>query len=589
MLDFIHLLIERHRTVLSHIPEESALAHLLRKNIISLALSEAFLQKGRLTEKAPGHPLQIAVIGPTQAGKSTVVNLLLQDNLAAVSPLAGFTVHPQGFSLGVQEHALDWLFDYFKDYQRCPQDELPRDRYGFYALTAVESPRRHPLPACVVWDTPDFDSIDAQGYRNSVLRTAALADMLLVVLSKDKYADQSVWEMLSLLEPLGQPTVICLNKITEKARPIILKSLQEKWQNNRRDQPFALTTLTYHAELSSIAALQDEQGPLLESLKRAARKTKRRQHQRQTKELLRLHWPSWTAPVIAEHNALHEWNGLIDRLIKEGLEVYRQDYLDHPQHYETFQRALAELLTLLEIPGVAIPLMRARQVLTWPIRQVMGLGRLAGTSNGRSSKSHEVMLLIQIMEHLFIQLSETVLLKYEEDQDQQSWWKDIGGLLRSEKEILSSRFKTAVRAYHQDFRPQIQQAAQRLYHRLEEMPGTLNSLRATRVTTDAVAVALTLKTGGIGLHDFILTPAILSLTSMMTEGALGHYMNKVAADLKQRQFNTVQQQLFHDVVQASLRELPENLDTSDKFDIPLETLKAAESQLEDKRYGLQTL
>ncbi len=38
-------------------------------------------------------------MGPTQVGKSTVVNLLLGKRVAEVSPLAGYTIHPQGFAI----------------------------------------------------------------------------------------------------------------------------------------------------------------------------------------------------------------------------------------------------------------------------------------------------------------------------------------------------------------------------------------------------------------------------------------------------------------------------------------------------------
>ncbi|MGI2326232.1 GTP-binding protein, partial [Methylococcus sp. S1B] len=57
------------------------------------------------------------------------------------------------------------------------------------------------------------------------------------------------------------------------------------------------------------------------------------------------------------------------RAIGSARRLYRRDYLDHPPHYETFQRALAELLTLLESPGVARVLTQMRRIMTWPVRQ----------------------------------------------------------------------------------------------------------------------------------------------------------------------------------------------------------------------------
>ena len=66
---------------------------------------------------------------------------------------------------------------------------------------------------------------------------------------------------------------------------------------------------------------------------------------------------------------------LVEQMIKQALDNYQRDFLNHPHHYETFQVAMAELLTLLEIPGLAKVLAGTRQVLTWPVRQLMKLGR----------------------------------------------------------------------------------------------------------------------------------------------------------------------------------------------------------------------
>ena len=86
------------------------------------------------------------------------------------------------------------------------------------------------------WDTPDFDSIDSVDYREGVVRTIALADIVVMVVSKEKYADQSVWEMMSTIEPFHQPTLICVNKLVEGTAELITNSLQEKWQDSRKDE-----------------------------------------------------------------------------------------------------------------------------------------------------------------------------------------------------------------------------------------------------------------------------------------------------------------------------------------------------------------
>ncbi|MEN8260641.1 MAG: GTPase [Pseudomonadota bacterium] len=587
MLDFILLLKSRYRSVLTHIGDDAPQTSGFRESLNSLTLAEAFLKKGRINRQRPDHPIQIAVIGPTQAGKSSVVNLLLQGDFAGVSPLAGYTAHPHGFCLNIDVAQCDWLNDYFDTYERRTQTELPRDRHDCYAL-ATAGNGDVSLPASIIWDTPDFDSIDAEGYRDSVLRTAALADVLLLVISRDKYADQSVWDMMALLEPLNQPTVVLLNKVTDESRDLVVESLRQKWRDARSDKPPALTTFSYRREGAMAEFFRGELAGLYKQLKNAAGKNSRRKQARFEQALLKTHWGAWIAPLAAEHNALDQWSKLVEIHVEDALAVYRRDYLNHPQHYETFQRAIAELLTLLEIPGLAAVLVQARKIITWPMRQIFGIGKSSG-GRGLADTSSEVNILIQVAEHLMIQLSEAVLDKCDEAPEQEQWWKEVGGQLRVEKRQLAEAFQEAARQYHADFQPEIEETARRLYEKLQEQPAALNSLRATRVTTDAAAVALALKTGGIGLHDLIITPAMLSLTSLLAEGALGGYMSRVEAELKQRQFGRVEQRLFHGVLENVLRRLPEKIKGADKFNIPLESVKAAEAALKETRHGLRLL
>ena len=203
------------------------------------------------------------------------------------------------------------------------------------------------------------------------------------------------------------------------------------------------------------------------------------------------------------------------------------------------------------------------------------------------SSSQETTILLQIFEHFCIQISEAILTKIDEQPEQERWWKEIGVCFRNEKSVLGSTFNDAVENYFIAFQPEIEIHPKRLYNKLLDQPALLNSLRLTRVTTDAAAVAVALKTGGIGVHDLILTPAMLSLTSLLTESALGSHMKKVSADLKKRQYDTVKNQLFDNIIKTSLIKLPLKMNQSDKFNIELEALKSVEKELTNPRYGLR--
>jgi hypothetical protein len=576
MLSFLRLLKQRYEGVLG-LPgllgdEDDPRRWALRRNLQSLVFAEAFLEKGELNRASPDHPLQIAVLGPTQAGKSSVVNWLLGKNLAGVSPLAGFTVHPQGFAVATEAGSLEWLDGYWRQYRRYRRADLPPDRYDGYALeeTAAD-PRRSSLAGAVLWDTPDFDSVDAQDYRQAVLRVAALADVAVLVLSKDKYADLSVWELMRLLEPLGQPTLVCLNKIEPASCSALAESLRDKWRASRQDPPPDIVALPYLEEADGLAGLEAERAALLAGLELARRAARRNRHEAQARKLVEAHWQDWVAPVQAEHRQQAEWRELVEGAVGDSVKLYRRDFLDHPHHYETFQRALAELLTLLEIPGLGGALVAARQAVTWPLRQLVKLGRR------RRPETHggaEAAILGHALQHAFIRIGENLLLRRDESAAEQAWWREISALFRDDRPVLTHRFEQAAAGYLRAFQPEIDQAARRLYEHLRAHPAVLNGLRATRVTTDAAALAVALHTGGIGVQDFVIAPAMLSLTSLLAESALGRYMDKAAEELKRKQLAAVER-LFRDAVQAHLVRLPGRLDAARRFDIPPELLEAA--------------
>ncbi|MGZ8213332.1 MAG: GTPase domain-containing protein [Methylosarcina sp.] len=579
MLEFIQLLNQRYRTVLQQPSSESVKA-VYQQRVDQLVLAEAFMRKGRFIDNASALPLQIAVVGPTQSGKSTLVNVLLQAELAGVSPLAGYTVHPQGFCHKISLAQCSGLQRYFGRFQQLQPSQLSKERYDCYSLTETHAVSEF-LPPCVLWDTPDFDSIDSSTYREGVIRTVALADVVILVVSKEKYADQSVWDMMSALEPLHQPLLICLNKLGEGSESLIIHSLKEKWQLVRQDD-FPEVVPLYYQKQSGIPLWPDT---TKDQLIKLAGTVNTKKHARFEQDLLQTYWQSWLEPVTEEHQALAMWNELGERAIQQALEHYQRDFLNHPHHYETFQYALAELLTLLEIPGLAGILANTRKVLTWPVKQLMKLGRKRVDI---SDSSYEVAFLNQIAEHFLIQMTDHMMDRVEENT-QRLWWKELITLLRNRRQDILKDFDQAAKQYHVAFQQEVENAARRLYVKLQEQPVLLNSLRATRITTDAAVIALALHTGGIGIHDLVIAPSMLTITSLLTESAIGGYMHKVEADLKQRQLNAVRETLIIAALRDKILNLPRQLFDLTHFNITPEQLRAAEEHLKERRHGLRLL
>ncbi len=579
MLEFIQLLNQRYQTTLNQSNNDIYKVK-FQQRIEQLHLADSFLRKGRLIDASSKQLLNIALLGPTQAGKSTIANVLLNTSSAVVSPLASYTVQPHGFCYGLTLDECTGLQQYFGRFQQLQPSDISRDRYDCYSLSEVTS-NTTLLPNCVLWDTPDFDSIDSATYREGVFRAAALADIVIIVVSKEKYADQSVWDMVAMLEPLHQPTIICLNKLSEDTEELLINSLREKWLIARSDAFPDVVPLFYQKQ-TGLPIWPKAQQALLKKL---AKKTNYKSHAQSEQALIKKYWQEWIEPINAEHKALSNWTELVDACICDAIENYQRDYLNHPHHYDTFQKALAELLNLLEIPGFSKILTGARKTITWPARQIMKLGRKKPLV---ANNSQELTLLNQLAEHILIQLADK-LLDHAEQPYQKQWWKEFSRLLRSQRQNILTDFTYAATAYHDTFQQDVEDTAQHLYHKLQEQPFLLNSLRATRVTADAAAIALTLQMGGIGLHDFIIAPAILAINTLLAESALGSYLQKSEHSLKSHQYNTVKQDLFINCISLKLLALPELLSTTNHFNISSAQLQAAANTLSEKRHGLRLL
>lgn len=541
----------------------------LRAQLPPLWLAEAALSRALLPE-ATATP-HIAVLGPTQSGKSSVVNLLLGADLAQASPLAGHTVHPQGFAIGAMPD-LAGLDAHFAPLVRRPAQALRRDEPDAYVCTVVAVAAGQ-LPACVLWDTPDFDSVAATTHLPGVLKVAALADLVLLAVSAEKYADESVWDLLRLLEPLGQPMLICLNKVESGNEELLRRSFLEQWHRQRADAQPAVLILPYSEDGRPPAALATRLRDALSAALRGPSHPPRLAAAR----LIRHHWNAWLAPVRAELRAAERWRQIVSRATDEGLALYQREFLEHPRHYDSFQRALAELLTLLEIPGLAWPMSRLRLAVTWPVRQ---LARMLGSSGGRQPPPPEQRVLDRATRHLLTRAVDEAFGQTDLPDAPADWWRELALLARAANAELEAAFHAASTRYREAFLGSIEETAGRLYQQLQSHPALLNTLRATRAGADATALALVLKTGGIGIHDFILTPAVISVTSLLAESALGGYLQRLESDLKRAQHEAVRRQVFQGEAFELLAGLPQRLKPEGKLRIAEPQLRRAEELLD---------
>lgn len=642
MHEFVGDLLRRYRALREVGTISAAETAAVDERLTELLLAEAALRYERPTyEGRPRRPLQLAVLGPTQTGKSTIVNLILGARVAEVSPLAGFTTHAQGFWIASDESDESWTAELFPGWQRREPEELSRNELDCYALTitgetpvpptgetpvppktpaaparpatspedvlsseaplfaqgpatsenapatrAAQSEPPAGLPPCVVWDTPDFDSLASHAYRRGVLEVAALADVHVFVLSKEKYSDLSVWRMLRLLQPLGCPLVICLNKLTPDAAETVTASLRQRLQAVS-GQGAPIITFEYQPGLDAAVVLEPlpEVWELRDRVAARLKAARSADRSAGLKTFVRQHWADWIAPIEVELAAADAWNGEVEAALREALETYRRDFLDHPQRFDSFRRATAELLHLLELPGIAGALGQVRQVLSWPARRLLAAGqawsarRRKGAGVPRGPGSEEVVLS-QIVEKLLTGLERDAARRCDPATPGHSVWRALAGRLEQHDARLRETFQSAARRQREEFAPEIQKTANQLYERLQEKPALLNTLRAARATTELGLIALTVKTGGLGVNDLLFAPAMFALTSMLTEGVLGSYMTHTANELKKRQLEHVRTSLIEGVFAKELRELAADLQGADLFGVSAQQLAAAARALD---------
>lgn len=547
----------------------------LLEQLTTLQIASAALHKVQLDGEYPDRINHIAVLGPTQSGKSSLANVLLDTRAASVSALAGFTVHTQGYAKRINAVDTTYVDSMMSPLTRTSASSLDSERLDCFVLEEVTTGSSNMVSDAVVWDTPDFDSIKANSYSLAVLKTAALADVAIVVVSKDKYGDKRVWEMLALLTSLGKPLLVCINKLDDADRAVVENAFCSRFVEQFGQPLPELVMLPFvKQDGRAHSLLLDTQSQLalseaLHSVYATVDSTALLSH---CASFISRHEAQWLAPLIAEVDAQERWTHMVQTSINEADQYYADNYLDNPDKYETFNRALAELLTLLEIPGVAPALAQARKFITWPARRLLGMGRSAlGQApeikrdvNGQVM-DQEALVLEQIFDTTLTRLQRELL-----EAPNDPWWQALNSNLRTELPNIRTQFAQSSEQARREFAPEIEKAAASLYEQLEKQPALLNTLRAARASADAAGIAFAVKSGGLAPADLILAPAMLSVTTLLTESALGRYLDTIKSELKKRQRQHIKDKLLELKFATALQDVAMRMNRPDLLSNDLE-------------------
>jgi hypothetical protein len=507
----------------------------------------------------PAHdPVHVVLFGGTNSGKSTVLNLLVGRAAAGMHATARFSQHPEAYlSDALGDRWLTSTPSRFRDYHCYRDRHPPRQsdddlaRYGYRPafalldLDRLETPvLAPPAVAAVFWDAPDFSTEAAQTYLSAVLDVVALADLVIMTVTDESYADDRGTALLRMVQDSGVRLHVVANKLPDS--PELLQDIKDKLAAGRQGTVLSLPLVKGRTPEERLEHLMGtaEAETLRQTIAREAVYGARLKCQTLASavDFLQCQLGEVLRPLAAEVEMANAWEHIVERLTRrELLERYHHEYLDG-ERYGEFNQTLVRLMDLLEIPGVG-PLLR---LLSTAVRAPFRMASAALRTFVRGDKAsptqspeHEV--LNRLIQHWLSALrSEAQLLA---SSGPHPAWGDLARRLDSPDfpRQLSQTFERAYRAYRQTVDEEIQRRAQEIYHAMAQRPWLLNILRGTNLMVDAASMTLVIKSGGLNWSDAFLGPLVAGLRHALLEAGLDKYLQTQQSLLKRHQSAALQE------------------------------------------------
>lgn len=506
---------------------------------------------------------QVAVFGGTQVGKSTMVNVLVGQPVAQVHHTAGFTRHAHAFlPSSIPEDFLQEFPNAFPGFRQVPPAELKLTDADTYAISRLRTEAR--LPHVVVWDVPDCDAVDALNYQRGMTEAITLADAVVYVTSREKYAVNVVLEWVLLLLQAGTPITVCLNMTPASQQTDILKSMQEALARVAERQgtgqsPTAIpekavafeyvqdgdVSVFYGSEYSASQQLRQHVLSLIHASRAqpALRPTRGMEFVAQV-------LPEVIAPALAEAEAAAAWERLVAKSLQQFVQDYRRTYLDDPRRYDAFNMVGVEILALLDppIPGLQKTIAAVRMVVGLPARMLLMAGRFAwsrATTTAQSRIANAVPNEVQTFREAHGSLLNSLARSWEHERaraEHSCFWDALARRWEADLKNTHSEFESQLQAHRARTQEWIRETAQAIYGELARNPTKLNMLRTGRISADAAAIVISIKTGGAGdiVHDLVLAPALMSVIEAITQQLAESYVQGRRQELRERLLHDTQ-------------------------------------------------
>ncbi len=505
-------------------------------------------------------PVHVSLFGGTNSGKSTLLNLLLGRSAAGMNVTARFSQHPEAYQLASLGDA--WLTNFpsrFEGYRRYDDQHPPRqddadlEANGYRPAFARLDPNHvcagaDASPAtttAVFWDVPDFSTEEARYWMSAVLDAVALADVILLAVTDESYADARVATLLAMVSRADARIHVVVNKVAGGAA--LLADIRAKLESDvPADRFHAVPFVREGNPESRVAALlrTDEAA----AFRRAVAEETRDGLERKRTALagavrfLEERFDALLAPLSAEAEAAARWEAIVETVTRdEFLDRYRSDYLNG-ERYGDFNQTLVRLMDRLEVPGVGELVRALRDVVRLPLhtltRFVRRVVRGPKAAPPKPSPEHEVVAA------RFDAWLATLRAKCEDlaERDGHPMWTKIARDLGSAECIdrLASALETGYGEYRPKIEAEIRERAEEIYRAISEKPVLLNTLRGANLAVDTAAIVLVVKSGGINWSDAILGPAVAGVRRTLFEAGMEQYLRHQEARLKESQFRAIE-------------------------------------------------
>jgi hypothetical protein len=518
---------------------------------------------------AAADPVHVAMFGGTNSGKSTVLNLLLGRPAAGMNSLARFSQHPEAYRperLG--DAFLEGFPTRFAGYARYRDRHPPRQAdgelraRGYVPALAVNDPEHLGGPAlaapasaqAVFWDIPDFSTEEAATYMPAVLDTVAVADLVVMAVTQENYADHRGALLRALIADSGVPLRVVANKLEPGSA--LLDDIHFKLGGGialgddapgRRVPPERVQPLPHvrgaddDARLAALVAT-----PEAAALRRAVADDVaggaglKRRALAGALEFLDRRLDDLLAPLKAEVTVAEQWALTVERLSgREFYDRHRRHYLND-EKYVDFNQTLVKLMDRLEIPGVG-PYISAlsrgiRSVSRLVIGGVVNLARAAlGRPNPKLRRMPEEEVVIDAFERWYEALKAEAQLRA--DEGGHPAWRTIARKLGSHR--FYGTFVGDLAAAYQGYRERMDritaERAQAIYEAIATKPRLLNTLRGVKATLDVGTTGLIVASHGLDWTDAVIAPLVAPVQRLLLEFGLQKVLDAERARLKAQQ------------------------------------------------------